>query len=634
MPDGPELLVVEPPAPIGPAVIPDDGALTLRDLAGVITFERATYAALLLAALFVRVVALDARPLAPAEAQTASAAYQFLTGTLPSAYTSPLLFTLDWLSFFQFGAFDLTARLLPALFSSALIFLPALMRGVLGRTGALIAALLIALSPALVLAARSLSGADLASGAALAALVLFWSYRDRGSVGSLYASAVLAALALTADQVAFTILAAGALFILFEYALKRPTANVESAAASSPDSLDGARVLFASPPGRAIVLFVLVYLMSATTFLLNRDGLGVALNLFGSWLGAFAPPGFYVRVPATLLAYEPLALIFGLAGVVLSLTARGESASGLSQLRLVSVVALLSLAVALVTTTESRFTVAAVILPLLLVSGWFVGNLLERAREDIRSTGGWSTMTTGELPILLMLLILAALVYLQVVTFLQQTHFTPAVDALYRLLAGNTAETSMAAAALAIVIIAGLLFAVFAGLSVLLIGAARTTSLIALFVLFLLGLGMARGVGLVTAGGEPLRELLAPQASPEQVRDLVGDLEWISQWRFGDGHVIRIAADPGLGAVGRWYLRDFGNVTWTREPDRFPDAQAVLSPASTPPPGNWMGQRYHTAVTWDPANMSGLDLWKWFVFRQGGTTTYQTTLLWLPTLNP
>jgi hypothetical protein len=116
------------------------------------------------------------------------------------------------------------------------------------------------------------------------------------------------------------------------------------------------------------------------------------------------------------------------------------------------------------------------------------------------------------------------------------------------------------------------------------------------------------------------------------MRALVKDLTWYSELRTGDQHVMSIAADPGLGAVGRWYLRDFVNVTWTAQTDRVQDPQAVLAISGNPPRGDWQGERYHTGVTWAPGDFAGLDLWRWFLLRQGGQEQWQTVVLWLPTV--
>jgi hypothetical protein len=266
------------------------------------------------------------------------------------------------------------------------------------------------------------------------------------------------------------------------------------------------------------------------------------------------------------------------------------------------------------------------------LAGWFVGNFIERAVQDIRDTGGWRSMLAGEIPVLAMLMLVAALVYLQFATFLQQTRFSPALDPIYRMLSGNAGESSVMFAAITLGIITVLLLGVFVGLSILLVGAARTTSLMAFAILIVLSLGSVRALWLLNfPAAEPLRELVATTQTPAQIRDLVRDLEWNSQWAYGDSHVIRVAADPGLGATGRWYLRDFPNLAWTEDIANAVSAEAVITDAGSPPPGNWRGQRYHVSLDWEPMSFAGLDLWKWFIFRQGGGETFQTTMLWLPT---
>src|ERR671934_574571 len=60
----------------------------------------------------------------------------------------PLLFELNALVYFLFGANDFTARLVPALLGVAVIGLPFLLRHELGRSGAFAASLLFAVSPA------------------------------------------------------------------------------------------------------------------------------------------------------------------------------------------------------------------------------------------------------------------------------------------------------------------------------------------------------------------------------------------------------------------------------------------------------------------------------------------------------
>ncbi len=59
----------------------------------------------------------------------------------------PFLFEANALAYFLFGANDVTARLVPALFGTALIGMPWLLRHELGRWGAIAAAVLLTISP-------------------------------------------------------------------------------------------------------------------------------------------------------------------------------------------------------------------------------------------------------------------------------------------------------------------------------------------------------------------------------------------------------------------------------------------------------------------------------------------------------
>ncbi len=607
-------------------VVAEPAAPTLRSIANSITLEVAVYVCIGIAALLVRITSLDARPLAPAEAQTALAAWEFLNGKAVGQYSSALLFTLDWLSFFLFGAFDLTARFLPALLGTAFVFVPALMRNILGRTGAVVAALLIAFSPTLIFFARTLSGADLAVGASCTALILFWKFRESGQTRLLYLAAILAALALTADSTAYSVLGAGGLY--FAGIWLRNRRNEQSVAQSEVANSAGT---WRNPLVFAGILFAGVYVVAATTFLLNREGLGVAFNLLGTWLSAFSSIGPLTSPLNLLLVYEPLSLIFGLAGLVLALTLRGEDARLMGVLQLVGIVTLFSFVWYSFAGDKAPSNVVAVSMPITLLAGWFIGNLVERAAEDIRMTGGARSMLAGELPVFLLFFVLIVLVYLQIVSFLQQTQFAPVLESLYRLFSANSAQVSMTAAILTLFIISILLAGVFFGLGILLVGVSRMTTLLAFIILLILSLGTLRAVWQLNFdSNEPVRELVTTRQTPHQMRDLVNDLEWYSGWRNGDEHVMSISADSALGVTGRWYLRNFRNVTWRTDLAGVSDAEAIINATSgTPPPGNWMGQRYHIGVTWQADNFSGLELWKWFVFRDGGSETWQTATLWL-----
>lgn len=615
-----------------PSVVSESAAVSsrapsFRSLTDEITLERAAYVVIAIVALVLRVTNLDARPLTPAEAQSAAAAWSFLNGQPVGAYTSPLLFTLDWFSFFLFGAFDLTARALPAVLSALLVFIPLLARNALGRTGALVAAVLIAISPTMVFFGRSLSGADLAVGGALSALLLLNEFRLTGSTRALYFAAFIGATSLTADAAAFTVLVGGVIYLVLAIVTERRKRTEETS--EEPGQEVG---ILERPLVRAAILFIATYVIVATTFLLNRDGLGIAFNLLGDWAALLTSPGDFLSPLNLLLVYEPIPLIFGLAALVLVFAVRGESTQATSILYLLASVALFGFLFYTLVDTASPDGVVAIALPLALLAGWFIGNLLERARDDIAANGGVGSMLSGEIPVFVMLVVLAALVYLQVASFTQNTNFSPALNQLYQALGGTLGDGSLTMAAVTLTLVSILLLGVFIGLSVLLVGVARTTTLLAVTILLVLGLGMLRATWLLNySAQEPLRELLAPNQTPEQYRDLVRDLEFMSSARQGDPHILFLAVDPALGVTARWYLRNFINFAWANEPAALENAEAIVTTALSPPTGDWMGQRYQVNATWEPGNLDGLAMWRWFMFREGGRTVPQTIVAWFPT---
>ncbi len=119
-----------------------------------LTVEAALYIMLAIAAFFARFFLLGSVPLNADEARQALAAWNFSRG-IPDAFTgSPFLFASNAVLFALFGATDAAARFFPALFGTALVLTPALLRDYIGRAGALIASALFVFSPSLVLFSR------------------------------------------------------------------------------------------------------------------------------------------------------------------------------------------------------------------------------------------------------------------------------------------------------------------------------------------------------------------------------------------------------------------------------------------------------------------------------------------------
>src|SRR5919106_45468 len=122
------------------------------------------------------------------------------------------------------GDSDFTARLGYVLFGSALVGLPYFLRDHLGRTGALLTGVMLALSPVLLYFSRFGRNDIIMAFWATALLVLMWRYAHEGRKRYLYlASAVLAFMFATKETAYFVALIFGGLaFLLALPQLERP----------------------------------------------------------------------------------------------------------------------------------------------------------------------------------------------------------------------------------------------------------------------------------------------------------------------------------------------------------------------------------------------------------------------------
>ncbi|MBI3953088.1 MAG: TIGR03663 family protein [Chloroflexi bacterium] len=215
--------------------------------------EIGAYSALFVAAAALRFWALDNRGIAYDESLHTYFSYQLFSG---KGYTpdplshGPLKYFGTALFFFLFNDSDFTARILPALFGSALVLLPLGLHSRLGRAGALATAALLAFSPFLVFYSR-FNRDDIIVGFWTAALVvLLWRFLDSGR--SLYLYMAAAALALsfaTMEATFYTVLVLGA------FALAMALNN--RLVAPAPSAGGGVGLRESRPAALAIVLLTL-----------------------------------------------------------------------------------------------------------------------------------------------------------------------------------------------------------------------------------------------------------------------------------------------------------------------------------------------------------------------------------------
>ena len=118
----------------------------------------------------------------------------------------PLQIHLTALMFKLFSDSDVTARLAYALFGAGLVFLPFFLRTYLGKTGAVVTSVLLALSPSLLYFSRFGRNDILMAFFALALLILMWRYLNEGRNRYLYMASAVVALAFATKETAYIIM--------------------------------------------------------------------------------------------------------------------------------------------------------------------------------------------------------------------------------------------------------------------------------------------------------------------------------------------------------------------------------------------------------------------------------------------
>ena len=182
------------------------------------TWELALFVGLALGALGLRLWELGGRTMHYDEALHVHYAFRLAEG---GGYShspwmhGPFQVNLTALIFTLFSDSDFTARLGYVLFGTALVGLPYFMRTYLGRTGAVVTAVLLALSPSLLYFSRFGRNEILMAFFAVALLALMWRYLNEGKHRYLYIASAVIALMFATKETAYIITAIfGAMLLL------------------------------------------------------------------------------------------------------------------------------------------------------------------------------------------------------------------------------------------------------------------------------------------------------------------------------------------------------------------------------------------------------------------------------------
>ena len=524
-----------------------------------LTVEVALYGLLVLAALAARLAGLGRWPLLESEANTALAAWRAAWGlSWQPDYYSPLIFDLTLLLAALTRASDAAVRLLPALVGAGLVALPYFARDILGRQGALLAALLLAFAPTWFYFSRTADGPILTTAASALILLAIQRYGGSQSPQHLRLAVVALALGLAAGPGLYTFLLAGALWILLRWRAMATRGN--------------------------LLLGTGVFILGATGLLLNLGGLGAAVGLAGHWARSLAPASSglpWSAYPLTLVTYESLTLALALVGSIWGV-ARREALD-----QFLSFWVGLALLLGILLGHREPLWLVDVLLPLFILA----------ARGFQRL---WDRLAPGAQP-LDALLILATLAFVAL-GFLRLAAFSQTGQPPY------LAQSRVVFGAL-------ILIWAFYG-----IWGQRDVALRVAVVAFVVSAAVitvrATSALAYQTGRDP-RERMVFQPSSVAIRDLEALVTKLSSEQTGDPHTLDITYDPDLDPLLGWYLRDYPQARPVAGSAKRPQTTALITRAleKSAWPQGYAGQRFRWQEVRVEQKLSLREQLRWLFYR-------------------
>jgi 4-amino-4-deoxy-L-arabinose transferase-like glycosyltransferase len=540
------------------------GGLTVR-------VDTPLWLALIAVAAALRLARLDALPLTFEESARAFDALRASQGFVPEGWNGDLTAVVISYLFRIFGESDFVARLAPAVAGAAMVAILWLGGRVLGRTGALVAAGLLAFSPLALLVSRSAlpfsAGAMLAVGMTIALL----SYLREPRAATAFLFAVTLGLALTSDAVGVTAVIAVVAFLLLERVIS-PEGEVACAWA----------VFRRSPAHWLSVGLVLI------------GAFELAITHFGTFVGSVEPAGLgqwrhMFALPrddrpveyqlAILLAYDWPVLLCGAAAVgvlVRRLLRRGVRVLPPAQRFLLVWTALAAIAVALANQREAAQTVI-LLPPLALLAGLLADELLPRL--DWAILRRWWPVAAG---------VLALLAY---AALLGSEWSRPGFD---------ITQAERFYLVLAVGAAGAILVAPFWVLG-------RRGAVIGMAVVMVLAGAFLLHTDLALTGDSGVEFAVDVRGTGrmEQFHETVAE---VTATRSGP-----VLVDPSLREPLAWQLRDVP-LTFGVPAE---DAGAIIVPAGREVDGfTPLGEPWRVGEGWYPPDLDLLRLWRWLVYRE------------------
>lgn len=551
-----------------------------------------------------RFYALGGQPLQESEATQALAAWQFYQGELITTDYSPLLFLGNVVGFALLGASNAMARLVPALFGTTLAVLPYFLRRYLGRSGALVASILLALSPSTLFFSRHLGGEIVVAACVLAMLVGFFGYLDSKQPKYAYLTAAALALSLSAAPLIYPFILISATFLLI-LALVGRLADVDLGWSAVLAAWQTAKEEKDLLKNAALVLGAVLMLV-CTAFLLNFGGLPATLDFLPTWLTQLGPqpdaqPWYsYFQL---LVLYEPLVLVFGLIGLVYHYISQRDLLTTFLLYWTVTAMVIYTLA-----GQKAPGNVLLLVLPLVLLSSSLIGRFWDQLAQAKSQGAAWGTES------LFATLSLPAAIYFAI----QFASYTSTGQAAYLYLA-----------LVALIVLPSLVALCWMWLGQ--ESALHCGGITLLLVLAMLTLSLSMGLN-YHRSADP-REPIVSEATVSGVTDLVATLERVSSHQEGDPHTIAITVKEATGPILAWHLRDFRNTRFVEQLSPSIETPVVITVAEEEEPllgGSYTGQGFALQATWSPQGLTRTERVRWLFYREAPTPVRSRDLvLWV-----
>lgn len=566
--------------------------------------ETLAWAVVALVAVLVRAIQLGVAPLDAREASQALAALRFAGGeALPAgSIVDPLVFGGTALSFALFQATDAAARLVPLLGGVGLALSPLLFRHRLRRSGALIAAAWLALSPVAVGASRRLDGTALS----MLLLVVTLAAADRFLLSNRRGYGLLVGAALGAALLADSGVLVAVLALAVGWGFARLTDDEEQLTPEAWRAVSS-RV----PWGLVAAAFAGTIATLGTLFFLAPGGLGAAADQLWRFLAGFVRP-VPGALPAfiSLIVYEPGLVVFGLVGAWLATQSSRPWQRALAGWALAAVILTLAYRGA-----HPEHALWAVV-PLAPLAGLAVRTLLG-LRHDAPPWAAWGYP--------LALIALAGMILASLTHHLREPRVLPFPPAAPQV----NIPLDLVLVGLWVAMILLLWMSASSLWSRRLAWRGAATALLVITGLVSAGQSAALAFSRPASPYEPFN-VHPSQPGLDRLAATAAELGDVAVG-YADDVTLTVQAEPESPIA--WALRDFHRAEFVERVDPTVSSVLVVTPAEGADPAlgsSYVGQDFVVEERWLPRGLDLANTLRWLIYRQAGAAPEQErAILWV-----